>query len=371
RKIQIEDLLRREPIKTDVQTIVNSIKNKVVLITGAGGSIGSEICRQVIRANPSNLILLGHGENSIFEIEEELKYLKSYNEITQINSVICDIRSLDRLEKVFEQYKPDIIFHAAAHKHVPLMELNPQEAITNNVFGTLNCINLAVKYNTGRFIMISTDKAVNPTNIMGATKRICEMIVLDAARRYNKAFSVVRFGNVLGSRGSVVNTFSKQIQRGGPITVTHPKIIRYFMTIPEAVQLVLQAFILGKGSEVFVFDMGEPHLIDDLAKDMIKLSGLVVGKDIEIKYTGLRPGEKLFEELFNEGEVYNNTQHKKIFIAQNASSIVLEDLKEKLLVLEKVINADNRQEISDVVKLIVKEYDENGYINQLSQSTKN
>ncbi len=367
RKIQIEDLLRREPIQTDIQTIFNSIKSKVVLITGAGGSIGSEICRQVIRANPSNLILLGHGENSIFEIEEELKYLKTYNEITQIHSVICDIRSLDRLEKVFSEFNPDIVFHAAAHKHVPLMELNPQEAITNNVFGTLNCINMSVKYNTERFIMISTDKAVNPTNIMGATKRICEMIVLDAAKRYNKSFSVVRFGNVLGSRGSVVNTFSKQIQRGGPITVTHPKIIRYFMTIPEAVQLVLQAFILGKGGEIFVFDMGEPHLIDDLAKDMIKLSGLVPGKDIEIKYSGLRPGEKLFEELFNKGEVYNNTQHKKIYIAQNASSIVVEDLNEKLTQLSKVTNINDKKDITNLIKIIVKEYDESGYLNQLSE----
>lgn len=366
RKIQIEDLLRREPIKTDTMAITNSIKNKTVLITGAGGSIGSEICRQVIRANPAKLILLGHGENSIFEIQKELKYFKTYNEITEVYSVICDIRSKDRLDNIFKEYLPDIVFHAAAHKHVPLMELNPQEAITNNVHGTQNCIDMAIKYNIKRFIMISTDKAVNPTNIMGASKRICEMIVLDAAKRYNKSFSVVRFGNVLGSRGSVVHTFSKQIQRGGPVTVTHPEILRFFMTIPEAVQLVLQAFILGKGGEIFVFDMGEPHSVAELAKDMIKLSGLEVGKDIEIKYSGLRPGEKLFEELFISGESYDNTLHEKIFIARNASKMIVEELQVLLPELYKAASYKNKKPIIEAIKNIVEEYDENGHINQLT-----
>ncbi|MFH0736052.1 MAG: nucleoside-diphosphate sugar epimerase/dehydratase [bacterium] len=365
RKVQIDDLLRREPIKTDIKAIFDSIKNRVVLVTGAGGSIGSEICRQVIRANPSKLILLGHGENSIFEVEEELKYFKTYNEISEVHSVICDIRFKDRLDSIFSQYHPDIIFHAAAHKHVPLMEMNPQEAITNNVFGTQNLVEMSIKYNVSRFIMISTDKAVNPTNIMGATKRICEMIVLDAAKKYNASFSVVRFGNVLGSRGSVTHTFNNQIKLGGPVTVTHPQILRFFMTIPESVQLVLQAFILGKGGEIFLFDMGEPHLISELAKDMIKLSGLELDKDIKIIYTGLRPGEKLFEEMFIAGESYDNTQHEKIFIARNASKMVINDFNNLLPQLYKASLCNDRKQILDAIKSIVEEYKENGYIDQL------
>lgn len=360
RKIQIDDLLRRDPIKTDIQKIFDSLTGRTVLVTGAGGSIGSEICRQVLRANPKKIILLGHGENSVFEIDEELKYLRTTLEDTHIIPVICDIRMEDRLERVFKEHRPNVVFHAAAHKHVPLMEMHPEEAITNNVYGTYNCVNLAVKYHNSKFIMISTDKAVNPTNVMGASKRISEMIVLDAARKHKGAFSVVRFGNVLGSRGSVIHTFTKQIQRGGPVTVTHPNILRYFMTIPEAVQLVLQAFILGRGGEIFVLDMGEPHLVANLAKDMISLSGLEIGKDIEIKYTGLRPGEKLFEELFIEGEQYDNTNHNKILIARNASSMILNELQDVLPKLFETATYKGDESIIDLIKKIVIEYRNGG-----------
>ncbi|MCB0749727.1 MAG: polysaccharide biosynthesis protein, partial [Ignavibacteriae bacterium] len=284
RKIEIQDLLRRLPIKTDVKKVDELLKGKTILLTGAGGSIGSELCRQILKSNPEKLILLGHGENSIFEIDEELKFIKENNfgkkfVNTKIISRIADIKDKVRLDIIFNEFKPTVVFHAAAHKHVPLMEENPSEVITNNLLGTRNLVECSVKYDIKNFILISSDKAVNSTNLMGVSKRVAELILLKAASENGLNFKAVRFGNVLGSRGSVIKTFRKQIERGGPITITHPDIMRYFMTIPEAVQLVLQASVIGKGGEVFVLDMGEPVKIIDLAKDVIRLAGLEEGVD--------------------------------------------------------------------------------------------
>ncbi|MBX7047056.1 MAG: polysaccharide biosynthesis protein [Ignavibacteria bacterium] len=328
RDIQIEDLLKRDPIQTDIKEVKNMLKGKKVLVTGAGGSIGSELCRQILNCNPSELFILGHGENSIFEIQNELtaRKKKNLNHVI-IKAIIADIRNKARIEQVLKDYMPDIVFHAAAHKHVPLMEMNACEAVTNNVLGTKNLIEACGKNDIQNFVMISTDKAVNPTSIMGATKRMAEMLVLKAAKEYGKNYVVVRFGNVLGSRGSVVLTFKKQIAEGGPITITHPDIVRYFMTIPEAVQLVLQAAEIGSGAEIFVLDMGKPIKIIDLAHDMISLSGYKPGEEIKIVTTGLRPGEKLYEELFITGEEYGRTVHKKIFIASNASSMIIDNIE--------------------------------------------
>ena len=288
REIKVEDLLRRKPIKTEVQEVFEFLQGKRVLVTGAGGSIGSEICRQVFRCQAQEIILLGHGENSVFRIQQELeataqKLKKEGMDpegIPRLTAFIADLRFPSRLEYGFREFKPDIVFHAAAHKHVPLMELNPSEAITNNVLGTRNLVALSLGHKVKHFVMISTDKAVNPTNVMGATKRLAEMLVLQAARSYGQNFVVVRFGNVLGSRGSVVPTFKKQIASGGPVTVTHPQICRYFMTIPEAVQLTLQAALMGQSGEIFMLDMGKPVKIVDLAKDLIRLSGHQIGKEI-------------------------------------------------------------------------------------------
>ncbi|OUL36006.1 polysaccharide biosynthesis protein [Nostoc sp. T09] len=334
RDVRIEDLLRRESVQTDIERVAQFIAGKKVIITGAGGSIGSELCRQIFNYRPAEMILIGHGENSVFNIQQELEQLVQvlkYDSQVQFNSprisaFIADIRFRSRLENAFERFKPDVIFHAAAHKHVPLMELNPAEAITNNVLGTKNLLELAKQYDIKHFVMISTDKAVNPTNVMGASKRVAEMLVLQAARESGKLYVAVRFGNVLGSRGSVVPTFKKQIAAGGPITVTHPDICRYFMTIPEAVQLVLQAAVLGRAGEVLMLNMGQPVKIVDLAKELIRLSGYEVHKDIAIVFTGLRPGEKLFEELFIEGEEYEPTEHKKLLVVKNASGIISENL---------------------------------------------
>lgn len=361
RKIQIEDLLRREPVNTDNEKVKNLLRGKKVLITGAGGSIGSELCRQVLGCSPGEMILIGHGENSIFEIEQELQARKrelqpSEKPGTKISARIVDLRSKDRLKSIFEEFYPDVVFHAAAHKHVPLMEQNPQEAVTNNILGTKNTVDLAVEYGVERFISISSDKAVNPTSIMGASKRITEMIILDAATKTGRCYSAVRFGNVLGSRGSVVRTFQKQLQNGGPITITHPDITRYFMTIPEAVQLVLQASVLNKGGEVFVLNMGRPVRIIDLAKDIIRLAGLTEGVDIDIKVTGLRPGEKLYEELFIEGEHYEKTVHDKIWIASNASSYISEFLSESLDYFERTNGQLSRNEILDVLCGLIPEF---------------
>jgi FlaA1/EpsC-like NDP-sugar epimerase len=351
RKIEIEDLLRRETIKTDIEKVNNFLSGKKVLITGAGGSIGSELCRQILNVYPSEILLLGHGENSIFEIDYELK-----ERISKINSVgpkiklksrIADLRFIDRLENIFNEFKPDIVIHAAAHKHVPLMEENPSEAITNNVLGTKNLVDTSLKFNVKNFVLISTDKAVNPTSIMGASKRLAEMIVHNAAISSGYCYCAVRFGNVLGSRGSVVRTFRKQLEKGGPITVTHPDIIRYLITIPEAVQLVLQASVLGKGGEIFMLDMGKPIKIVDLAKDLIKLSGLIEGKDIKIIFTGLRPGEKLYEELFVTGENYEKTVHEKIFIARNSSELVVENLIPRI---ESLIHSARINDYSEILR---------------------
>ncbi|MEG4033834.1 polysaccharide biosynthesis protein [Microcoleus sp. S36b_A4] len=364
REVQIEDLLRREPIQTDVEKVLGLIGSKKVLITGAGGSIGSELCRQILKCAPAEIIIVGHGENSVFNIQQELTKVLSelkntsttQTDITRVTAFMADIRFRDRLEYVFLTVRPDIIFHAAAHKHVPMMELNPPEAITNNVRGTKNLLDLALKYNVEQFVMISTDKAVNPSSIMGASKRVAEMLVLQAAKKSKNPFVVVRFGNVLGSRGSVVPTFKRQIAEGGPITITHPDITRYFMTIPEAVQLVLQAAVIGRGGEVFMLEMGEPVRIVDLAKDLIQLSGYEVGKDIEIAFTGLRPGEKLFEELFIPGEKYNRTKHEKILSLGNASRLVKENIDEEVEALCQASDRNDANLIVSMLQQLVPEY---------------
>jgi FlaA1/EpsC-like NDP-sugar epimerase len=344
RPIEIEDLLRRDPVQTDSAAVRELLHGKRVLVTGGGGSIGSELCRQILRARPARLILLGHGENSVFEIQNELlrECRKQQLPPETIHGIIADVRFGERILTIFRQLRPEIIFHAAAHKHVPLMEENPAEAITNNVLGTRNILAAARAVGVQRFVMISTDKAVNPTSIMGASKRTAELLVHEMALATGKPYMAVRFGNVLGSRGSVVLTFKQQIAAGGPVTVTDPEMKRFFMTIPEAVQLVLQAGVLGHGGEVFLLDMGEPVKIVDLARDLIELSGLEVGRDIDIVFSGLRPGEKLFEELFIPGEEYRRTEHQKIFIAANASSFVPADLEESIALLAHAADSNDR-----------------------------
>jgi FlaA1/EpsC-like NDP-sugar epimerase len=358
RNIQIEDLLRRAPVQTDTAAVRALIANRRVLVTGGGGSIGSELCRQLIRCGPSHLIVLGHGENSVFEICNELQRLAEAHagQSPHIVPVIADIRDLERLRAVFEMHAPELVFHAAAHKHVPLMEEHPVEAISNNVIGTRNLLDVSLETGVERFVMISSDKAVNPTSVMGATKRIAEMLVLNAARISGRPYVAVRFGNVLGSRGSVVLTFKRQIAAGGPVTVTHPEMRRYFMTIPEAVQLVLQASVLGRAGEIFMLDMGEPVKVVDLARDMIRLSGLEVGRDIDICFTGIRPGEKLYEELFAHGEEYQPTAHSKIFIAAGASNNIPPDLRTDVALLEQVARANDDAAARRMLRHIVPEY---------------
>lgn len=310
REVEINDLLRREPVRVNDEAVGAALAEKRVLVTGAGGSIGSELCRQIARRNPSELVLLGHGENSIFEIFLELH--ADYPDLL-ISPVIADVRNAERLTQVFAQHHPEVVFHAAAHKHVPLMEVNIVEAITNNIIGTRNVVQAALDHNVERFVLISTDKAVRPASIYGATKRLAEMIVLNAARESERAFTVVRFGNVLGSRGSIIPIFKHQIAKGGPVTITHPDMFRFFMTIPEAVYLVLQAASIEKGGETFVLNMGKPIRILNLAEDLIRLSGLEPDRDIEISYTGIRPGEKLMEELWEAGTPLGQTLHPDIF----------------------------------------------------------
>jgi len=314
REVEIQDLLRRDPVETDLAAVAELATGETVLVTGAGGSIGSELCRQIARLAPSRVVLVGHGENSIFDVLHELS--TDFPDVVFV-PVIADIRDRKRIAAIFGVYQPHAVFHAAAHKHVPLMEENVIEAITNNIFGTLNVVDAALSAKCKRFVLISTDKAVRPTSVMGATKRVAELIVQHAALKYDRNFVSVRFGNVLGSRGSVVPTFLRQIRAGGPVTVTHPEMQRYFMTIPESVQLVLQAGALGRGGEVFLLDMGEPIRIVDIATDLIRLSGLTVGADIEIKFTGMRQGEKLYEEMFFSAENVLTTDHPKVLRARN------------------------------------------------------
>jgi FlaA1/EpsC-like NDP-sugar epimerase len=334
RDVQVEDLLGREPVELDIESISSYIENKVILVTGAGGSIGSEICRQVCQFHPKKIVLLGHGENSIYQIDMELR--NQYKDQIDIVPVIGDIQDRERMFEVMEEHKPDVVYHAAAHKHVPLMEYNPKEAVKNNIFGTKNVAEAADTFGVQTFVLISTDKAVNPTNVMGATKRFAEMIIQQLDKQSKTKFVAVRFGNVLGSRGSVIPLFKKQIQEGGPVTVTHPDMTRYFMTIPEASQLVIQAGALAKGGEIFVLDMGEPVKIVDLAKNLIKLSGYTV-EEIGIEFTGIRPGEKLFEELLNENEVHPEQVFPKIFIgkATAVDEKILHDFMEQFEEMDK------------------------------------
>ena len=359
RNVEIEDLLGRDPIKLDNKNINKLIKGKVVLVTGGGGSIGSELCRQIMQFNPQRLVIVDIYENNLYDIEQELKF--NYPN-SKIDAIVASVREKDRLNEIFEEYKPYLVFHAAAHKHVPLMETSPLEAIKNNVFGTLNVVNCADEYNVKRFILISTDKAVNPTNIMGATKRLCEMIIQAKNKVSDTEYAAVRFGNVLGSNGSVVPLFKKQIAHGGPVTVTHKEITRFFMTIPEAVSLVLQAMSGAKGGEIFVLDMGEPVKIYDMAVKLIKLSGLEPGVDIQIKVTGLRPGEKLYEELLMAEEGLTETKHDKIHVAK-PSDINMTMINKKLKVLKQLVNTNDNEkkdEIKKVIKEVVPTFREKG-----------
>lgn len=351
--VDIEDLLGREPIVVDLEGIAGYLSGKVVLVTGGGGSIGSELCRQIASFDPKKLVMLDNYENNLHDIYTELT--RKYPEL-DIMPVVANIREMDRLKEIFDEYRPNIVFHAAAHKHVPLMENNPEEAIKNNVFGTWNVAHCADMYNTDRFVLISTDKAVNPTNVMGATKRIAEMIIQALDTKSKTEFVAVRFGNVLGSNGSVIPLFKKQIEQGGPVTVTHPDVTRFFMTIPEAVQLVIQAGAMAEGGEIFVLDMGEPVKILDLAKNLIRLSGFEPYEDIDIEITGLRPGEKLYEELLLNEEGLEATKHNKIYIAKPLH-IDYELLERELEILkQKVYKSSDSNEIKEYVKVLVPTY---------------
>lgn len=349
RDIKIADLLGRDEIKLDQQVLNTFLKDKVIMVTGGGGSIGSELCRQIVKFKPKKLIILDIYENNAYNIQMEL--LRHYKDI-DLTVEIESIRDSERMDIIFNKYRPNVVFHAAAHKHVPLMENSPTAAIKNNVFGTLNVINSCNKYNVERFVLISTDKAVNPTSVMGTTKRICEMMVQIFNSKSKTEFVAVRFGNVLGSNGSVIPLFIQQIKEGGPVTVTHEDIIRYFMTIPEACGLVLQAGAIAKGGEIFILDMGKPVRILDLAKNLIKFSGLQPYKDIDIKITGLRPGEKLYEEILLNMDNSVATEYEKIFIEKP----ILHDeklLKIGLEKLDKVKNTTNKKDITDILKEIV------------------
>lgn len=354
RKVEIQDLLGRDPINVNLTEILQFISGKVILVTGGGGSIGSELCRQIAKSNPQQLIIFDIYENNAYDIQMELKH--NYPDLNLV-VLIGSVRNTARLDYVFETYHPDIVFHAAAHKHVPLMEDSPNEAIKNNVFGTYKAAQASVKYGVKKFVLISTDKAVNPTNIMGASKRLCEMVVQMMDRESDTEFVAVRFGNVLGSNGSVIPLFKRQIEEGGPVTVTHPDVIRYFMTIPEAVSLVLQAAYYAKGGEIFVLDMGEPVKIDEMARNLIRLSGFEPDVDIKIVYTGLRPGEKLYEELLMEEEGLKETDNKLIHIGK---PIEMDDekFKEQLARLEEAYKAEVNN-MKDIVAEIVPTYARN------------
>ncbi|WP_349410781.1 nucleoside-diphosphate sugar epimerase/dehydratase [Pseudalkalibacillus sp. SCS-8] len=325
RDIEVEDLLGREPVDLDIHTIASTITGKVVLVTGAGGSIGSEICRQIVKFKPRQLVLLGHGENSIYTIHQELKGGAGNQDII-LTPEIADIQNAEKMMKVMSMYVPDVVYHAAAHKHVPMMERNPDEAISNNLIGTLNVAKASDQCGVHTFVMLSSDKAVNPTSVMGSTKRLAELVIQDINTRSRTNFTAVRFGNVLGSRGSVIPLFKNQIKDGGPVTITHPDMVRYFMTIPEASRLVIQAGALSKGGEIFVLDMGEPVKIVDLATNLIRLTGYSLD-DIRIEYTGIREGEKLYEELLNEDEVSKEQIHPKIYLGRT-SAIQLKEIED-------------------------------------------
>lgn len=351
RNVDIEDLLGRDPVDLDADKVMGYVRDRVVLVTGGGGSIGSELCRQIVKHNPKQLIILDIYENNAYDIQQEL--LRKYRDLNLV-VLIGSVRNTNRVNYIFKNYQPEVVYHAAAHKHVPLMEVSPNEAIKNNVFGTLKLVEAADKYKVKKFVQISTDKAVNPTNIMGASKHICEMIIQTYNGHSATEFVAVRFGNVLGSNGSVIPLFKKQIAKGGPVTVTHPDIIRYFMTIPEAVSLVLQAGAFAQGGEIFVLDMGEPVRIDDLARNLIRLSGYTPDRDIEIRYIGLRPGEKLYEELLMDEEGIRQTANKQIHIGKVIpveEEVFMNQLKE----LYKQVNSE-AADIRRMVKEIVPAY---------------
>lgn len=369
RDVEIEDLLGRETVNLNITEVANYIEDKIIMVTGGGGSIGSELCRQISRLNPGKLIILDNYENNAYDIQNEL--LKDYGKKLNLDVIIASVRDRDSIFSIIETSHPDVIFHAAAHKHVPLMERSPNEAIKNNVFGTKNVAEAAHEYGVERFVLISTDKAVNPTNMMGASKRICEMIIQGLAQQSKTKFTAVRFGNVLGSNGSVVPLFKKQIKEGGPVTVTHREIIRYFMTIQEAAQLVIQSGAIAKGGEIFVLDMGQPVKIYDLAVDLIKLSGLKLNEDIEIEITGLRPGEKLYEELLMDTEGLSDTRYDKIRIGQ-PSEIDYLMLKKSLDEVRLILKSSDKDVLIGMVQNIVPTFrdcdevnKENNYNNKL------
>lgn len=350
REVDINDLLRREPVRVNDEAVGAALAGKRVLVTGAGGSIGRELCRQIARRIPAELVLLGHGENSIFEIFLELR--ADYPDLL-LSPVIADVRDRERLAQVFRQHQPQIVFHTAAHKHVPLMEVNVVEAITNNVIGTWNAVDVALDHNVERFVLISTDKAVRPSSIYGATKRLAEMIVLETARMSECAFTVVRFGNVLGSRGSIIPIFKQQIANGGPVTITHPDMFRFFMTIPEAVYLVLQAASMEKGGETFVLNMGEPIRILSLAEDLIRLSGLEPHRDIEVSFTGIRPGEKMTEELWEKGTPLLKTRHPDIFRLDTDTSLLSLSLPQAIDSLSAAAHSGDTDAIIDLLDELI------------------
>lgn len=361
RNVEVEDLLGREPVELDMNRISKSITGKTVLVTGAGGSIGSEICRQIAEFTPKQLILLGRGEFSVYTIDQELT--PKYKEHFDITRVIADVQDRNRIFEVMETYRPDVVYHAAAHKHVPLMEENPYEAVKNNVFGTKNVAEAAETFGVKSFVLVSTDKAVNPPNVMGATKRVAEMVIQNMAKGSNTNFVAVRFGNVLGSRGSVIPLFKKQIEAGGPVTVTHKDMTRYFMTIPEASRLVIQAGTLARGGEVFVLDMGEPVKISDLAKNLITLSGYTV-EEIGITYSGIRPGEKLYEELLNDNEIQDKKVFPKIHIGK-AEPMAIDELHE---LLARLPNYDTNELKEELIAVANRKYGECKQINHTTVS---
>ena len=350
REVEIADLLRRKPVTMDNTPLGEVLKEKIVLVTGGGGSIGRELCRQIAQLHPARLLMLGHGENSIFEAVISLK--ENFPRL-EIEPLIADVRDYDRLTVIFDRWQPEVVFHTAAHKHVPLMESNIEEAITNNIQGTRNIVNVSLAHDVKRLVMISTDKAIRPVNVMGATKRIAEMLVLDAAKKHQKAFTVVRFGNVLGSRGSVVPRFKRQIAQGGPVTVTHPDMKRYFMTIPEAVHLVLQASAMSKGGENYVLDMGEQVKILDLAEDLIRLSGLEPGKDINIVFSGIRPGEKLSEDLWDKGFAFSPTRHPDIHQVDSEEVLTTQALNAMVDQLIELAHEGKPEEILSILSTTI------------------